>query len=106
MSSRSIAAALAVLLSIILLLNLRSLRSTGHVPDTSWRFEFSRDANSHSLSETQCNAAFPRLFENIDDAVSARTRNKDWVKPEELEIPAGRCMLRVLIYEGEVRYWI
>lgn len=74
--------------------------------ESGWEFNFDRDANSHSLSKANCDASFPGLFGPIDNVVSSRTQNRDWVRLKDLDIPPGRCMLRVLIYEGEVTCWI
>lgn len=103
MVSRPLIAALAIGVTIVLFFSLQSVPSVPHDYNArTWKFEFARHANSHSLDASQCDAAFPRLYDNIDEAVSSRIRDHNWVLPEHLELPDGRCMLRVLIYEGEV----
>lgn len=104
--SRLVVIIFAVIVTIVLISNFRPPHSARHqvsVSENAWHYDFSRDANSHTLSDSQCTAAFPRLFDNIDKAVKTRVRDEDWVLQKDLVIPAGRCMLRVMIFEGEVR---
>lgn len=101
-SSRPVILALAAFVTITLFLSLRPSATSEPHGSERWQFAFDRDANSHSLTAAQCDATFPRLFEKIDDAVLLRERSRNWVLPQDLEIPPGRCMLRVMIYEGEV----
>jgi hypothetical protein len=106
MVSRPVAIVVAVLVTITLFLNLPlgvSRPVTHQSLGNAYQFNFSRDANSHSLTTSQCDVAFPRLFDRVDEAVSLRRRHEDWVMPEDLNIPVGRCMLRAMIYQGEVR---
>lgn len=104
--TKAVIAALAIIVTIGLFWNFRPALSASRIPEPLehiWNFNFSRDAISHSLSQSQCDVAFPRLFDNIDNAVGTRLRSGELVSLTDLNIPAGRCMLRVLIYEGEVR---
>jgi hypothetical protein len=106
MVSRPVAIAVAVLVTVTLFLNLPldvSRPVTHQSLESGYQFNFSRDANSHSLTTSQCDIAFPRLFDRVDEAVSLRRRHEDWVMPGDLNIPVGRCMLRAMIYQGEVR---
>lgn len=65
-----------------------------------WEFNADIHANVHTLSSEQCNVAFPELYHSLDQSVNARQGRK--VHPKDIEITAGRCMLRVMIYQGEV----
>lgn len=66
-------------------------------------FNFDPDVhgNTHTLNHEQCDAAFPQLYQSLDQAVSRRQGRK--VHIQDIEIAEGRCMLRVMIYQGEVR---
>lgn len=104
MVSRLVVVVLALIVTIALFLNFRLIHSATHQDsEHTWQYDFSREASSHTLSDSQCSAAFPHLFDNIDKAVSARVDNEDWVLQKDLDIPAGRCMLRAMIFDGEVR---
>lgn len=65
-----------------------------------WRFDADVHANVHTLSSEQCDIAFPKLYHSLD--LSVRDRHGEKVRWDEIEIAQGRCMLRVLIYGGEV----
>jgi hypothetical protein len=67
---------------------------------SDWTFETDIHANIHTLSHEQCDLAFPELYESLDKAVSRRAGRK--VHIQDIEIAEGRCMLRVMIYQGEV----
>lgn len=69
---------------------------------SDWDFDADVHANVHTLSPEQCDIAFPKLYHSLDRAVSRRQGRK--VHSQDIEIAEGRCMLRVLIYDGEVRY--
>ncbi|CAE7176092.1 hypothetical protein CFE70_005445 [Pyrenophora teres f. teres 0-1] len=66
----------------------------------NWEFNADIHANVHTLSSEQCNVAFPELYHSLDEAVNSRQGRK--VHPKDIEILSGRCMLRVMIYQGEV----
>jgi hypothetical protein len=65
----------------------------------SWQFTTSNAATS-TFTRAQCDTAFPRLYQPINEAVATRANHH--VQLSELDIPAGRCMFRALIYEKEV----
>lgn len=67
---------------------------------SDWTFETDAHANVHTLSHEQCDIAFPELYEGLDKAVARRGGRK--VHIQDIEIAQGRCMLRVMIYQGEV----
>jgi protein glucosyltransferase len=66
-----------------------------------WDFNADVHANVHTLSHEQCDSAFPKLYHSLDQSVSLRQGRK--VHIQDIQIDQGRCMLRVMIYEGEVR---
>jgi protein glucosyltransferase len=68
---------------------------------SDWLFETDVHANIHTLSHEQCDLAFPELYESLDKAVARKAGRK--VHIQDIEIAEGRCMLRVMIYQGEVR---
>ncbi|RYN32943.1 hypothetical protein AA0112_g5836 [Alternaria arborescens] len=65
-----------------------------------WDFNADVHANVHTLSHEQCDSAFPKLYHSLDQAVSFRQGRK--VHVQDIEIEEGRCMLRVMIYQGEL----
>jgi hypothetical protein len=65
-----------------------------------WHFETDVHANVHTLSHEQCDSAFPELYDGLDKAVARRAGRK--VHIQDIEIRQGRCMMRVMIYQGEV----
>lgn len=65
-----------------------------------WHFNPDVHANVHTLSHEQCDIAFPELYYSLDQAVSRRQGRK--VHIQDIEIAEGRCMLRVMIHQGEV----
>lgn len=66
-----------------------------------WDFDADVHANVHTLSHEQCDSAFPKLYHSLDEAVSRRQGRKVHIR--DIEISEGRCMLRVMVYQGEVR---
>ncbi|KAF2011627.1 hypothetical protein BU24DRAFT_353936 [Aaosphaeria arxii CBS 175.79] len=70
-----------------------------HGPD-SWQFNADKDANVHSFSNEQCDIAFPKLYYSLEQA--AKRRNGKKIQRHEIEIEEGRCMLRLMIFEGEL----
>jgi protein glucosyltransferase len=66
----------------------------------TWDFDADVHANVHTLSHEQCDSAFPKLYHSLDNAVNQRQGRK--VHIQDIEIAEGRCMLRVMIYQGEV----
>lgn len=65
-----------------------------------WDFDADVHANVHTLSHDQCDVAFPQLYQPLDEAVNRRQGRK--VHIQDIAISKGRCMLRVMIYQGEV----
>jgi hypothetical protein len=67
----------------------------------NWAFDADVHANVHTLSHEQCDAAFPKLYHSLEKSVARRAGRK--VHIQDIEIAEGRCMMRVMIYQGEVR---
>jgi len=65
-----------------------------------WVFDADIHANVHTFSHEQCDSAFPKLYHSLDKAVSRRAGRK--VHIQDIEIREGRCMLRLMVYQGEV----
>jgi hypothetical protein len=63
-------------------------------------FNADLQSNVHTFSNEQCDAAFPQLYHSLDKALERRGARK--VHVEDIGINQGRCMLRVMIYDGEV----
>lgn len=74
-----------------------------HYTQRDWTFNADVHANVHTLSHDQCDSAFPKLYHSLDEAVSRRQGRK--VHIQDIAIAEGRCMLRVMIHQGEVRKW-
>ena len=70
-----------------------------YLPST-WQFNADVHANVHTFSNEQCDLAFPKLYHSLDESVKRRGSRK--VHSKDIEIADGRCMLRLMIYEGEV----
>ena len=69
--------------------------------DPDWRFDFDRDGQNLGLTLTQCETAFPGLFEDVIRAVDVRWENP--ISDEELDdIELGHGMVRATIFEGKV----
>ena len=71
--------------------------------DGVWDFE--RDANNLLLSDAQCDAAFPSLFQEIDRAVEHR-RHKHVTKKDLDNIEISNGYVRGMIYNQQVgAFW-
>ena len=67
----------------------------------AWEFVVSRDANNYGLSREQCNAAFPKLFVEIDKAVKEREgRNITFEEIDGRDMGNGE--VRALLHDGQV----
>jgi len=65
------------------------------------RWDFARDRNNLLLDDSQCDVAFPKLFEEVDRAVSTRSRNH--ITSNELDaITPKNGYVRAMIYDQEV----
>ena len=63
-------------------------------------FDADKHANVHTFSHDQCDSSFPKLYHSLDQSVAVRQGRK--VHIQDIEIVKGRCMLRLMIYKGEV----
>ncbi|KAF2260013.1 hypothetical protein CC78DRAFT_523927 [Lojkania enalia] len=70
-----------------------------YIPST-WQFDPDAHANVHTLSSEQCDIAFPKLYKRLEDSVKRRKGKK--ISANEIGISQGRCMLRLMIYGGEL----
>ncbi|KAK4547019.1 hypothetical protein LTR36_001240 [Oleoguttula mirabilis] len=67
-----------------------------------WRYEWERDRNNHGLSAEQCNAAFPKLYNDIDRAVGHWADRE--ITPETIELYDGNeAGVRVLFKDQQLR---
>lgn len=76
-------------------------RWKSHVANASWEFIVERDGDNYSLTDEQCQTAFPLLFEEIEKSVAGR--RSDPITFEELNSRSvKRSMVRGMIYDGDV----
>ncbi|KAF2871052.1 glycosyl transferase family 90-domain-containing protein [Massariosphaeria phaeospora] len=67
---------------------------------SGWDFDADVHSNVHTLTNEQCDIAFPKLYHRLDEAVQRRQGRK--VHVQDIQITEGRCMVRVMIYQGEL----
>jgi hypothetical protein len=74
----------------------------GHRPwqPHPWGFDPDLHANVHTLTNEQCDIAFPKLYHSLEQSAERRRGKK--ISSQEIGIERGRCMLRVMIYDGEL----
>jgi hypothetical protein len=65
-------------------------------------WKFARDARNLFLTHSQCDQAFPRLFEEVDRPVSKR-RSRQITLKEIDEIVPLNGYIRAMVYDQEVR---
>ncbi|GAM90661.1 hypothetical protein ANO11243_087060 [Dothideomycetidae sp. 11243] len=63
-------------------------------------YNYDKHARHHALSDDQCSAAFPALFDVLDS--TAAERKDAPISQSELRIDDDKCLVRVLIYEAEL----
>jgi hypothetical protein len=69
--------------------------------DAGWEFKVERDGDNYGLTDEQCQAAFPKLFVEIEKSVEARKGNPiSYKEYNSRELEKG--MVRGIIFEGEV----
>ena len=85
----------------------RQTGSVSHLPSLSlsafkpWTFDLARDEKDYSLTEAQCNSAFPGLFKPITETL--RMRERPMIQDDTVSAAhwvEGRAML----YDNEVRH--
>lgn len=69
-------------------------------PPSSWTFNSSIHSRIHTLNKEQCQSSFGDLLESVSAA--AKRRGSHPIQLNDLDIEQGRCMLRALLFEGEV----
>ena len=68
-----------------------------------WAFDWKRDGFKYGLSESQCDVAFPGLWQDLDTALD--TRNGANVTMEELDDSMeGEGAIRCMILDGQVSH--
>ena len=68
-----------------------------------WVFELSRDEKDYSLSETQCNSAFPDLFRPITETLGIREKPMSREDTLSSEHWKHWVECRAMLYNNEVR---
>ena len=72
--------------------------------DDKWLFDSKRDARNIGLSEAQCNAAFPDLYQEINRAISVWQKREHTIRPEDADIEWRHdAAFQVLIYDNQLR---
>ncbi|KAF2151399.1 hypothetical protein K461DRAFT_227795 [Myriangium duriaei CBS 260.36] len=66
----------------------------------SFVYDYEKHARHHALSDEQCDAAFPHLFDVLDETAALRKHMP--IRPQEIQVDEGQCLVRVLIYEAEL----
>ena len=67
----------------------------------NWNFDADKHANVHTFSHEQCDISFPKLYHSLDQSVARRQGRN--VHIQDIAIAKGRCMIRLMVYGGEVR---
>ena len=66
-----------------------------------WEFRVERDGDDYGLSEEQCQAAFPKLFGEIDKSKAAREGHRiSWKEVDSTVVEDG--MVRAMVHHGQV----
>lgn len=69
--------------------------------EIGWEFKAERDADNYGLTDKQCQAAFPKLFIDIEKSVKARKGNPISYK-EYSSRKLEKGMVRGIVFEGGV----
>lgn len=73
-------------------------------PAEGWSFDAKRDAKNYGLSPEQCDAAFPKLWAEIDRAVAHRKKVGN-ITPDEVKIGWKiDGIVRAMIYDRQVNH--
>lgn len=83
-----------------------SLPSLSESPSSSeWTFDVNRDDRNLGLDDAQCDAAFPKLYQELDRAKAWHQAHRRGGKISETDIDQydGRAQMRLMIYDGQVR---
>lgn len=69
----------------------------------TWQFDVTRDGDDYGLSDSQCSAAFPKLYSDVDEMMSRRQTNhitrEDF---DSVEGDHGRFSIRAMIHDGDL----
>ncbi|OAX81692.1 hypothetical protein ACJ72_03962 [Emergomyces africanus] len=75
----------------------------GATPDlTQWRFHYDRDKSNECLNRSQCRAAFPGLFEDVNRAEQFWNSRGGITRKQLDKINLRKGMARGMIYAGEL----
>lgn len=69
----------------------------------TWQFDVVRDGDNYGLSDSQCSAAFPKLYGDIEEMTSRRQTNH--IAKEDFDSVKGdhvRDSVRAMIHNGEL----
>ena len=71
-------------------------------PLSHWQYAYEKDSRNEGLSEDQCNAAFPGLFEDVNRGVNFWRQSGNITQQTLDEIPLTKSMTRAMIYKGNL----
>lgn len=63
-------------------------------------YDYEKHQRYHAMSDEQCDASFPHLFDPIYATAAARAESP--IRLSELDIEDGKCLVRVLVYQSEL----
>ena len=69
----------------------------------TWEFDVVRDGDNYGLSDSQCSAAFPKLYSDVDEMVSRRENNH--ISRTDFDSVEGdhvQKSIRAMIHNGEL----
>ena len=69
----------------------------------AWDFDVVRDGDDYGLSDSQCSAAFPKLYSDVDEMVSRRRQNH--IAKADFDAVEGdhvKRSIRAMIHNGEL----
>ena len=69
----------------------------------TWQFDVIRDGDNYGLSDSQCSAAFPKLYSDVDEMMSRRQTNH--IAKEDFDSVKGDHLqdsVRAMIHNGEL----
>lgn len=76
-----------------------SFSSDNYAP--SFVFDYEKHQRHHAMTDEQCDASFPFLFDTLYATASTRSPSK--IELSEISIDSDKCLVRVLVYQSEVR---
>lgn len=77
---------------------------SGNSVGEEWQFDHERDGFDFGLSDAQCDAAFPGLFEEVHRAIGVRFKQQSNITLAELDaIKIEQGHVRAMIVDGKIR---